>query len=344
MSIDLTTQYGTLVLDTPVVIGSCPMTAHEVTRIGLITSGAGAIVLPSLFETQVREWNTRQGYSHQTVAQPQPQKPVCKDAESYLEIVRRAKSQMSIPLIASLNGASQAPWLNFAMELQEAGADGIELHVSNRQSNEQTDPRQIEDSIIDTAMALDEALTIPFFLKLGRNFTSISHLASRLHAGMQGLVLFGRSPETDIELDSLQLSNRWGLTEAGSFTQSLLPIMQVRARCPELSIAASGGISSAGDVAKALLAGANVAMVTSAVYRDGPDMIGLMINGLVNFMEQRGIESVEQLKSHSSALRDANVSVPNDHYAMAPTLADSSSTAVQRAIQCDRWGHPNTPR
>ncbi len=280
MTIDLTTNYGGLQLASPIVVGACPLTANEQTRGVIESSGAGAIVLPSLFEEQVIRWCKRAG---RTLSQRdrdllESTKRMRADtadnnAESYLSIVNRASTQLSIPVIASLNGYIASSWIDFAGELQEAGANGIEVNIQQPPPSEYDGPREVEETVVEIVREMDAAITIPLFLKLSRDYTSIPHLARRLLSGVQGLVLHGRSPDVDICPDTLKLNTSWGLTQPGSIVQSLGAIMRVHAYCPAIGIAATGGIGSADDVFRALLAGADVAMVTSVLYREGANTV-----------------------------------------------------------------------
>ena len=125
-------------------------------------------------------------------------------------------------------------------------------------------PREAEDAVVNLVSMIDKAITVPLFLKLGRDYTSLGHLAHRLLSGVDGLVLYGRSPDIDVCLDTVDLTSEWGLTEAGAISHSLGSITRIHCYCPAMPIAASGGIGSPSDVIKAILAGADVAMVTSA--------------------------------------------------------------------------------
>jgi dihydroorotate dehydrogenase (fumarate) len=353
MSLDLTTKYGNLMLKSPVIVGACPLTAEELIRIAIVNAGAGAIVLPSLFEEQVILWNERAGHIPSSLtphdenvlarAKRMQLDTACADAESYLRLVERASSQLSIPVIASLNGECAGNWLEFALELQAAGADAIELNVRNPLPSEYPDPREAEDAIVNTATRIHDKTSIPLFLKLDRSFTSLSHLATRLIPVVQGLVLFGRSPAFDIELDSFHVTTSWGLTEPGSIVNSLESIMRVHAYCPEMPLAANGGIGSSGDLIKVLLAGADVGMVTSAIYRDGPTAVGTLIEGLIHFMERHQMQSLEDLNSKCPSVFDCDQD-RLDYITSVSSKLDSGHVRVGRHVtECDRYGHPRAP-
>lgn len=302
MSVDLTTRYGRLKLDSPVVIGACPMTGDEQIRSALESAGAGAIVLPSLFQEQVILWNEKNGHDQTPAEQRVLARSkrtrldaFCDDADTYLSIVNRATVLSSIPIIASLNGEIGGNWLDFAGELQEAGAAAIELNVRTAPPSEYDSPRMIEDMITELVSTVGKSVTVPVYVKLGHEFTSLSHLARRLLSGAQGMVLFSRTPDVDIDLENIQLKTTWGLTQGGSVSQWLHSIMKVHAYCPAMPLAVCGGIASASDAVKVLLAGADVAMLTSAIYREGPSVIRAITDGLLLYMEQRNWKTMADL-------------------------------------------------
>ena len=347
MSTNLTTNYGGLTLSSPVVVGACPLAAQEQMRVAMASAGAGAIVLPSLFQEEVLRWNLKLGKTltgdEQRVvetARRDPSESACTDAESYLSLVRQACSQSSVPIIPSLNGASVSHWVDFAGELQEAGAAGIELNIHRAAPENYDSAREIEDSIVDAVGVLDDSISIPLFVKLGREFTSMSHLAARLLSGTQGLVLFGRAPEIDITLDDLQLQVNWGLTPPGSITATLASILRVHAYCPAMSLAACGGISSPSDVIKALLAGADVAMVTSAIYREGPDVIRTYLDGLRVFLQRHQIPSVRELRASRPIEFSSDQQRRDYREALTSRLSAEETQTESPTITGDRYGHP----
>ena len=344
MSIDLTTNYGGLTLCSPVAVAACPLTANEQMRIAIASAGAGAIVLPSLFQEEILNWNVERGQELtraeiQLVEGCMGESPIV-DADSYLELVKASTAQSAIPVIASLNGSAVSHWVDFAGELQDAGADAIELNIHRQPPTAYGSARQIEDSIVQAVEMMEASLSVPLFVKLGREYTSMSHLAARLLSGAQGLVLFGRSPDLDISLDDYQLKCDWRLTSPGTITQSLGSIMRVHSYCPAMPIAASGGISSSGDVIKAILAGADVAMVASAIYREGPDLIRSYLDGLREFLESQRITSVRELRERRPIEFTTEDQRRIYKEALASKLAAEASQTEGPSMQGDRFGHP----
>ncbi|WP_146594456.1 dihydroorotate dehydrogenase [Novipirellula galeiformis] len=347
MTLDLTTNYGGLRLRTPIVVGACPLTANEQTRMALENAGAGAVVLPSLFEEHVVSWNHRRGHTSQLQdpreldrLRENTRDTVCPDAETYLAMVNRASIQLSIPVIASLNGATDGDWLDFAGELQDAGAAAIELNIHHSPARNYQGPRELEDKVVDLAKSINNSITVPLFLKLNREYTSVCHLARRLLSGAQGLVLYGRDPNVDITLDNCQVKTHWGLTQPGSIGQTLGALMSVYGYCPAMPLAGSGGIGSPEDFIKVLLAGADVGMVVSAVYREGPDVIRTMLDGLMQFMEQNQLGSLNEIQAKRPLEFSSEEERMNciRQFSTRPDWLEIN--AANRNIQGDRWGHP----
>jgi dihydroorotate dehydrogenase (fumarate) len=346
MSFDLQTKFGGLVLASPVIVGACPLSINEHTRLAMLAAGAGAIVLPSLFEEQVIKWSLGIGRSitdrEKSILDQQERSQhhwACPDAESYLSLVNRASSLHPIPIIASLNGFTAGGWMDFAGDLQAAGASAIELNVHHTRSRDYKSGAEIETTILDAVREINAAITIPLFVKLGHNFTSIPHLACQLMSGAQGLVLHGRAPMVDICLDTLKLASRWQITSELADIGSLDTLMQVHSYCPAMPLAASGGISHADHLIKSLLAGADAVMVTSAIYREGPDVIRSLLDGLTHFMEQHHLQNLRDLQTQrplefsSCEERAAYVAALTAH------LDESDVDAGLFNLHADRWGH-----
>ena len=210
MTVDLTTHYGPLTLRSPIAVGACPLMAKEQLRRASEDAGAGLIVLPSLFEEQVLKWNQRD--PNETLP-PSPLKDSDEeasfghDAWTYLSFVNQASALSEIPVLASINGSQVDHWVDFACELEEVGASGIELNVYHPPSTKPTDPRELENSIVDAVTKIREAVLVPVFVKLSRHYTSVPHLARRMLGQASGLVLFGRAPDIDICLDDCGCAN-----------------------------------------------------------------------------------------------------------------------------------------
>jgi len=347
MNAQLATNYGGLSLASPIVVGGCPLTAQHSMRLAIASAGAGAIVLPSLFQEEVLLWNQKSGVrlsEHENelarIADTLPAEAAFTDADKYLKLVEHACGESPIPIIASLNGASASRWVDIAGQIQQAGAAGIELQIHRDPPQRYRNSAEIEDSIVEAIQLLDQAVSIPVFVKLGREYTSVSHLAVRLISGTQGMVLYGRVPDTDIALDDMQLCTRWQLTPPGSITQILASLMRVHAHCPAMSLAASGGIGSSSDVIKVLLAGADVAMVTSAIYREGPNVIRSYLDGLRVFLHRHQIPNVRELRERRPIPFDDEQQRRDYRQALSSKISSEQSQSSPASITGDRFGHP----
>ncbi|WP_168566798.1 tRNA-dihydrouridine synthase [Crateriforma spongiae] len=349
MSLNLETRLGGLVLPSPVIVGACPLTAKENVRLAIESAGAGAIVLPSLFEEQVALWNQRNRREPVVGERPLRERAAkhdfdlqWHDAETYLSFVNRASVQSTIPVIASLNGSRSEVWVDFARELEDTGAHAIELNLTIADFDGYESAAAIEDEICQSVAAIDSVVDIPVFAKLPPLFTSVGHLARRIQSGVQGVVLFGPEPDMDLCLDDLHFQCRWGLTEKGSVVHSLRRLTQVHAMCPSIPMIANGGIGSTEDAIKALLSGADAVMVTSAIYREGPSVIRTILDGLVQFMNSHSVTGMRQL----AAMRP----VPGDWEKRRLGYIAALTTKVEaepKSKDCgrvsgDRWGHVGT--
>ncbi len=349
MSIDLSARHGPLKLNSPIIVGSCPLTAKDLQQIAMVNFGAGAIVLPSVFEEQVIVWNHRNGRPDETNDRSTASLEDCEQllaghelicVDSYLELVERTKSSQSIPVIASLNGNCRSNhWEVFAAKLAEAGADAIELQLRRPLPEDFENLGGLESGVLETVNSIKQGSSLPVFLKLFRDEICLHAIARRLHSVVDGLVLFGRSPLLDIELDHIQLSTKWGLTTSGSIVDSLHAIMQVHHYFPDLALSANGGIGNSGDVAKVLLAGASTAMVTSAVYRDGPTVIGTMIEGLTQYMEGLHVKSLNELAARGSHLFNSKEERIAYIHSISSDLREKKVDDHLRGPKGDCWGH-----
>ena len=324
MSFDLSTEFAGLHLNSPIIVGSCPLSAEELQRIAMASNGAGAVVLPSLFEEYMRQ-GTGSGKSVQT------------DLNDYLALVKCATASDTVPIIASINGYSSTDWRSTVEQIESAGANAIELSMRPSSDDAPMDPRDLEDLVVHTVSKTGSAIQIPLIVKLTRNFTSIANMAHRLRPHVDGVTLYGSAPVVDIELDSLERARKWGITESGSVLSSLEPIMQLRSQFPNLSIAACGGIGTSIDLIKVLLAGANVGMITSAVYRDGTAVIGSLVQGLTHFMETHDMNAVQELKTKSLDTLDEDCGFWQRDY--SEQSKNETGVMLNPAIRGDRFGH-----
>lgn len=352
MAIDLSTNFGGLQLRSPIIVGACPLTANTQNRIGMESAGAGAMILPSLFEEHVIAWKVRKG-SHVSERERQlldrvtqaTRDALVPNIESYLSILNRAQVLSNIPIIASLHGGTDGDWLDFAGELQDTGASAIVLNVHHSTNAAGEQAYDLENTVVELAKTINESITIPLFLKLHPEYTSLPHLAQRLQSGVQGLILLARDPEVDIALDSFEVRNNWGLSTPGSISPTLSALMSVYNHCPSMPLAGNGGIGRPEDFIKVLLGGADAAVIVSAIYRDGPDVIRMMLDGLRNFMESHRMCSLEDLRARRPRQLSHEEIRLNTIEGLSASPSSQGINAAQQVIQCDQWGHPlNEPR
>jgi dihydroorotate dehydrogenase (fumarate) len=297
---DLRTRYLGMDLRNPLVASSSPLTGSLDGLRRLEAAGAGAVVLPSLFEEELAEAGTRpaSGSGDQAGYGAGP--------DAYLSLVARAKKELSVPVIASLNGVSRGGWSGYATRLEEAGADALELNVYYVSSRPGQSGSDVEWHYLDVVRAVRRATGIPLAVKLSPYFSSLANVAGQLvEAGANGLVLFNRFYQPDLDIEAMEVLPA---LELSSSVELRLPLRWVAIlhRRHRVSLAASTGVHTATDALKVLLAGADVAMMTSALLRHGPDHLRPLEVQLRDWMDRHGYETADQLRGRLSQR-----SVPN---------------------------------
>lgn len=311
---DLSTTYLGLTLRTPIVPSASPL-SEEIDDIKrLEDAGAAAVVLYSLFEEQI-ERDRHELYHHLTYGTesyaealtyfPEPD-TFHLGPESYLNHIRRAKAAVDIPIIASLNGSSIGGWTDYARQMQQAGADALELNIYYIPTNMAITGEQIEETYVGLLTTVKSEVTIPVALKLSPFFSSMAYMAKRLDdAGANALVLFNRFYQPDIDLDTLEVTPHILL----STPQDLrLPLHWIGILYGNVSadLAATSGIHTAEDVLKMLMAGASVTMMCSALLKHGIDHIRTVEQALQEWMAAHEYESVRQMQGSMSQLHCAD--------------------------------------
>jgi dihydroorotate dehydrogenase (fumarate) len=271
-------------------------------------AGAGAVVLHSLFEEQIeQEARTLRHYldqGHESFAESLSYFPEPKEfrhaPDEYLEHLRRAKAALGIPVIASLNGSTPGGWTAYARRMQEAGADALELNLYEIPADLDTASHDVETRHLEVVAQVRAAIAIPLAVKIGPYFSAPAGMAARLKkAGADGLVLFNRFYQPDIDLAELEVRPQIHLSTPDELLLRLRWIAILHGRLP-ISLAATGGVHGHEEVLKALLVGADVAMLCSALLRHGPRHLAIVRADLVRWMEEREYASVEQLKGSMS--------------------------------------------
>jgi dihydroorotate dehydrogenase (fumarate) len=308
---DLSTTYLGLKLTSPLVPSASPLTADLDLIRRMEAAGAGAIVLPSLFEEQlVSEADgldfvlARGTYSYTDTLTYLPEPETFKlAADQYLEHIRRAKQVVGAPIIASLNGVSRGTWTEYAPALEQAGADALELNIHYLPTDPLVDSAQIEQDYVDVLRDVWRSVNIPIAVKLSPFFTNFTNLATRLdQAGARGLVLFNRFNQPDIDLDTLEVVPRADLSTRSDASPLRLPLRWIGILYGriEANLAGSGGVHSAEDALKLLLVGADVAMLASELILHGVQRLAEIHLDLEKWMDDHDYESVRQLRGKLS--------------------------------------------
>jgi len=307
---DLRTRYLGLDLRSPIVASASPLNDQLESVRSIEDAGAAAIVMPSLFEEEILfeeidlNMSLESGSGH--FAEALDYFPavieIATAADRYLARLETIKAQCSVPVIASLNATSTGAWIRYARLMADAGADALELNLYHVAADQQRNAADMEGADLDVIAAVRAEIDIPLAVKLSPYYSAMANFAALVvAAGADGLVLFNRFYQPDLDLDTLdvvpriELSHQWELR---------LPLRWVAILRPQLdaavSLAATSGIATGSDVVKALLVGSDVAMMASALLRDGPGHIAPVEQQLRDWMDGHGYESVSQIRGSAS--------------------------------------------
>ena len=309
MSVDLRTRYLGLDLRSPIVAGAAPSNGDPDTARRLEDAGAAAIVLPSLFEEEILtdeiELNRslEQGTEHFAEALDYfPAVDAFVTAgDRYLATLERLKGQVSVPVIASLNATTGGGWVRYAQRIANAGADALELNVYHLAADPGLTAAEVEDADLALIESVRASVGIPLAVKLSPYYTAFAAFARRIVESADGLVLFNRFYQPDLDLATLDVVPRVDLSDPSELRLPLRWIAILRPQVgPEVSLAATSGIHSGTDVVKALAVGADVAMLTSAILRNGPEHLRGVEAQLLGWLAEREYASVAQLRGSAS--------------------------------------------
>jgi len=309
MSVDLRTRYLGLDLAHPVVASSSPLTGDLDGLARLQAAGAAAVVLPSLFEEQIDHESLAvhdsleigTGSNAESAGGYFPELDTYNTGpDRYLDTLRAAKQELAIPVVASLNGSSRGGWTTYARLLQDAGADALELNVYLVAADMNATSAEVEDTYLRLVAAVRGVVTVPLAVKVGPFFSSMANMAKRLvDAGADGLVLFNRFYQPDIDLEELQVVPNLVLSTSAELRLVLRWMAILRGRLPA-SLAATTGVHDALDVVKLILAGADVTMMASALLAHGPDHLATVVEGVRSWFDEQGYESLTQARGSLS--------------------------------------------
>ncbi len=305
---DLTTNYLGLHLKNPVVVSASPLTEKLENFPRLEDAGASAIVMYSLFEEQIEaesenidsalEYGTN-SYAESTSYLPDmPKYHVGPDR--YLDLLRKGKAAVSIPVIASLNGSSPGGWVRYSEYMEEAGADALELNIFDVPTDTSITAEQLENRYCDLVRAIRKRVRNPIAVKLGPYFTSCANFTRKLsEAGADGIVIFNRFYQPDFDLEEMEVIPNLVLSSPHEL-RLRLHWTAILYHQVETYIAITGGVHDSSDVLKCMMAGAHVAMMTSALLKYGIEHIGVVLAGMEAWMTEHEYVSVKQMRGSMS--------------------------------------------
>ncbi len=308
---DLATTYLGLNLKHPLVASSSPLTGEFDNLRRLEDAGAAAIVLPSLFEEQIEDEAAEferlvdagtNSYAEALSYFP-PSVSFTSGPRHYLELIRRAREALAIPVIASLNGSTSGGWTDYARLIQQAGASALELNSFFVPVDAALDGSAVEQRHVEVLRAVKDAVTLPVAVKLGPHFSAVGDLVRQLdQAGASGFVLFNRFYQPDIDLIAMRLRRD---LELSTPTEIRLPLLWIGVLAGQVrgELAASTGVESAEQAVKYLLAGADVVMTASALLRHGIGHMRTLLNDLTDWLDARGVAAIDDIRGKMSRER-----------------------------------------
>jgi dihydroorotate dehydrogenase (fumarate) len=333
---EMSARYLGLELRNPLVASASPLasTVDGVRR--LAGAGVAAVVLPSLFEEELRRRAGQDAALAQagteSFAESLSYFPAAADPEpgphQYLSLVERASAAVDVPVIASLNGVTTGGWTDYASALERAGAAAIELNIYHFPADPHVSGRDVEQRHVDVLTTVKAVVSVPVVVKLSPYFSSVGEMALRLdRAGADGLVLFNRFLQPDIDPESLSVTGGFGLSSPadGRLPRAWIAALAGRVRA---SLAASTGVEDAADVAAYLLAGADVVMTTSSLLRHGPDHATVLLSEFAAWMARKGFRTLKDLRG--------KLSIPADQAEAARERA-SYVSALRAADRGGSW-------
>lgn len=297
-------KYLGLDLKSPIVVSSCSLTA-DVDKVKEMEScGAGAVVMKSLFEEQIRgevefmasaghSWPEMDDYLHAYIRS--------NSIAQYTEKVRALKQAVSIPVIASINCYSPGEWVEYARQIETAGADALEINLYDLALDPRTSPASIEDGYVSVVRSIVSELKIPVAVKIGPHFTSIVNFVDRIaSAGAKGVVIFNRFFTPDIDLEKFCLVPAAPLSHEGEYAEILRWTAILASAVKNVDIATTTGVHSAESALKMILAGADAVQVCSVIYKHGPAVIKEFNEKIAAFLEKNNVESLSQIRGRLS--------------------------------------------
>ena len=296
--------YMGLTLNSPIVVSACTLSEQTDNIIQMEDNGAGAVVLFSLFEEQIRkeeaQFKTVMAKTSNSFAEALDYFPNLDDystgTDGYLEQIRKAKERVKIPIIASLNGITNEGWIDYSKLMEQAGADGIEVNIFFIAGDIKMSSSAVEHRYLNIIQSIKQSVKIPVAVKLNPYFSSMGNMSVRMQeAGADALVLFNRFYQPDFDIHELVIKTDLQYSEPGEIRLPLLWIALLYGKV-NVSLAATTGVQSAVEVIKYILAGADVVMTASSLYKHGIPHLKKMNNELRDWMYKMGFDNIASFK------------------------------------------------
>ncbi len=315
---DLTTKYLGLTLRNPIIVGSSGLSDSVEKILELERAGAGAVVLKSLFEEQIlieTEANVRKAYENDMIYTAKSESLDYIDMHikedtvgQYIELIHEAKSKVVIPVIASINCVSSVEWTSFARQIEEAGADALEINIALFPSDMSIDNEKMEKIYFDIISKILQQVSIPVALKIGPYFTSLASMINRLSAtGIKSIVLFNRFYSLDFDINTLTVESV-NILSVPAESSNVLRWIAIMARKVSCELCATTGIHDGQGVIKQILAGATTVQIVSALYINGIGKLSDIVGELVSWMDEKGYNNIQQFRGMMSQDESENPS------------------------------------
>lgn len=299
---NLKTKYLGIEISNPIVVSSSGLSDTIGKIKDIEDAGAGAVVLKSLFEEQIlNKADVLMGDQYYD-AYPEAYDYInsyvkSNDIENYISLIKDAKAEVNIPIIASINCVSADGWTEFAQQIENAGADALEVNIFVMPTDKQRTSAEYEEIYLNVARSLNKQIKIPFSLKIGSSFTNLTEMSANLETlGAKGLVLFNRFFEPDIDIDNLSVVSAPRLSFPSEIRKSLRWIGMLSDSNRDLDLVASTGVHDSEALIKLLLVGAQAVQVCSVVYAEGLDVIKELKEGLSDWMDEKKFETIEDFR------------------------------------------------
>lgn len=311
---DLSTTYLGLKLKNPLILSSSGLTSSIDRLKKAEKAGAGAVVLKSLFEEDMNAEVKRMGQNFDDMLHPEAyaylqEAGMLYSADKYFELIKEAKKELSIPVIASLNCYSTEWWSDYAKTVQKMGADALELNIGLMAHNFRGNPLEMEDNYVKIFKQVRSLIDLPIAVKIGQNFTSIPNMAYRLHnAGADAIVMFNRFYNPDIDIDTMKLKTGPRYSTEAEFPP-LLRWTAIVASQLDAQISSTTGVHDWESVVKLIMAGADTVQLCSVLYKKGIEYVGTLLSEIEKWMERKGYDSITDFKSSMASDTDAKEEV-----------------------------------